>query len=115
MSYITEQIGGKRVCDATAALFLQQKKRVFCSNVRFWSFSASKCAMRLLQQTGGGDAGCAYLRKGDKRAVSRPMMPHDGTPCRGVTPGDGAIFRGRYSGKFYGEKCGAITQQNQTH
>lgn len=81
MSGTLEQIGRGRVCDATTTWFLQQKKRAFCSNVRFWAFSASKCAMRLLQQTGDGDAGCAYLRKGEKRAGHRPMMPHDGTPC----------------------------------
>lgn len=75
MSYIAEQIGGERVCYATTPLFFTAKKRVFCSNVRFWAFSASICAMPLLHQTGEGDAGCAYLRKGEKRAVPAPFFP----------------------------------------
>ena len=48
---------------------------------------------------------CARAKQ---RAVPRPMMPHDGTPCRGVTPGGGAMFRRDIWGEFYGEKCGAI-------
>ena len=115
MSYIAEQIGGKRVCDATTPLFFTVKNCVFCSNVRFWAFSASICAMPLLQQTGDGDAGCAYLRKGEKRAGHRPILPVMAPLPRMVTPGDGAMFRCDIWGKFYGGKCGIITQQNPTH
>ena len=32
---------------------------------------------------------CARVKK---RAGHSPMMPHDGTPCRGVTPGGGVMF-----------------------
>lgn len=67
--------------------FYSKKKRVFCSNARFWTFNPSKCVGHLRRQNCGCDAGSARVRMGKKRAVPRPMMPHDGTPCRGVTPG----------------------------
>ena len=72
MSYITEQIGGERVCDATTPLFFTVKNCAFCSNVRFWTFSASICAMPLLQHFDDGDAGCALVRMGKKRAGTAP-------------------------------------------
>ena len=105
MSGTSEQIGGGRVCDATTALFLQQKKRVFCSNVRFWTFSASICVGHLRRHFVGCDAGCAYLRKGEKRAVPRPILPMMAHPATNVTPGGGVMFRCDIWGNFTGKNA----------
>ena len=108
MSYIAEQIGGGRVCDATTPVFFTVKNCVFCSNVRFWTFSASKCAMPLLQHFDDGDAGCALVRMGKKGRCPAPFSPLWQPLPRMVTPGGGAMFRRDIWGEFYGEKCGAI-------
>lgn len=84
--------------------FLHPKWCIFCSNVRFWAFSTSKCVMYLRRHSDEGDAGCALVRMGKKRAVSRPMMPHDGTPWRGMWRRGAVqcledVIRGNFTGK----------------
>lgn len=103
MLYIAEQIVGGRVFDATTAWFLQQKKRAFCSDMRFLAFSASKCVMWLLQRNSDGDAGCADMRKGKTKGGARsilPMMEHPAEVWRRVVVQCiGMIFGGNFTWK----------------
>lgn len=53
--------------------------------------------------------------QGKKKAVSRPILPVMVHPAAVSAAGFDAMFSGCYLGKFYGEKCDIITQQNQMH
>ena len=85
--------------------FYSKKNAFFCSDVRFWAFSASKCVMRLLQQNGNDDAGCAYLRKIKQRAVPAPFSPLWQPLLRMVTPGGCDVLRAIFGGILRGKCC----------
>ena len=83
--------------------FLHPKWCIFCSNVRFWAFSASVCAMRLRRHFVGCDAGCAYLRKVKKGRCPATWCPVMAHTAANVTPGLVWCFEGDIWGNFTGK------------
>lgn len=61
--------------------------------------------MPLLQHFGDGDAGCAYLRKGEKRAVPRPIIPVMPPTAADDDAGGVQYLEGVIRGNFTGENA----------